>query len=210
MTASANPTCRLYLVTPPGLADEAALTGFLPQIEAALGAGEVACVLLRTTGLPRPAAERAAEALRPVVQAREAAFLVEDQPEIARASWCDGVHLSGAGPSLEAARRILGPEAIVGVACGLSSDQAMAAGEAGADYVAFEGEAAELEPLLAWWQEVVEIPCIALARTDLENAAALARAGADFLAVGDAVWHHPDGPGAAVQALNALLAGRGS
>jgi len=203
-----SPACRLYLVTPPDLAHEAALSAFQPQIEAALGAGDVACVLLRTAGLPGPAAERAAEALRPIVQAREAAFLVEDQPEIARATWCDGVHLSGAGASLEAARRILGPEAIVGVACGLSSDQAMTAAEAGADYVAFEGETAELEPLLAWWHEVIEVPCVALGRIDLENAAALAHA--DFLAVDEAVWRHPDGPGAAVAALNALLAARGS
>ncbi len=203
MTAP-GPHCRLYLVTPPGLADAAALAGFRPALEAALGAADVACVLLRTAGLPGPAAERAAKTLCPVVQAREVAFLVEDQPEIARAAWCDGAHLSGAGTSPEAARRILGPEAIVGVACGLSRHRAMTAGEADADYVAFEGAAVELEPLLAWWQEVMEIPCVAMGGPSLENAAALARA--DFLALGDAVWRHPDGPGAAVAMLNALLA----
>ena len=207
MTAAA---CRLYLMTPPDLANQMALADFLPRIEAALGAGDVACVLLRTAGLPGPAAERAAQALSPIVQAREVALLVEDQPEIARACGCDGVHLSGAGASLDAARRILGPEAIVGLACGLSRHAAMDAGEAGADYVAFAGDAAELEPLLAWWREMMEIPCVAMAGAGLENAAALALAGADFLAVGDAVWRHSAGPGAAVESLNALLAGRGS
>jgi len=204
------PACRLYLMTPPDLSDQAALAGFLPRIEAALGAGDVACVLLRSAGLPDPAAERAARALRPIVQARDVALLVEGQPEVARAGGCDGVHLSGEGASLDAARRILGPEAIVGVACGLSRHAAMDVGEAGADYVAFAGEAGELEPLLAWWQETMEIPCVAMGGTGLENAAALAGAGADFLAVGDAVWRHPAGPAAAVETLNALLAGRGS
>lgn len=201
------PTCRLYLMTPPDLTDQATLAGFLPRLEAALGAGDVACVLLRSAGLPGLAAERAARALSPLVQARDVALLVEDQPEVARASGCDGVHLSGEGAGLDTARRILGPEAIVGVACGLSRHAAMDAGEAGADYVAFAGEADQLEPLLAWWQEVMEIPCVAMGGTGHENAAALARAGADFLAVGDALWRHPAGPAAAVEALNALLAG---
>jgi thiamine-phosphate pyrophosphorylase len=204
---TAAPACRLYLVTPPELADQAALAGFLPEIEAALAAGDVACVLLRTAGLPGPAAARAAAALCPVVQAREAAFLVEDRAEIARAGGCDGVHLSGAATSVAAARRLLGAEAIIGVGCGLSRHDAMDAAEAGADYVGFEGDPAGLEALLAWWQVMIEVPCVAMGPIEFEKAAALALAGADFLALGDAVWRHPAGPGAAVESLNARLAG---
>ncbi len=39
-----------------------------------------------------------------------------------------------------------------------------------------------------------------------ETAGALARAGADFVAVSAAVWRHPEGPAAGVRALNAALA----
>jgi thiamine-phosphate pyrophosphorylase len=39
-----------------------------------------------------------------------------------------------------------------------------------------------------WWSEVFEIPCVGYAG-DAEEAAALAQAGADFVALGDFVWN---------------------
>ena len=107
------------------------------------------------------------------------------------------------------ARRILkGLE--LGVTCHASRDLAMTAGEAGADYVAFGAffpsttkaapEMAGLD-LLAWWSELMEVPCVAIGGITPDNCGPLVQAGADFLAVSAAVWQHVEGPAAAVRAF---------
>jgi thiamine-phosphate pyrophosphorylase len=91
----------------------------------------------------------------------------------------------------------------------------MTAGEGGVDYVMF-GEPrpdgllppiAAVAERAAWWAEIFETPCVAYAPT-LEALARLARTGAEFVALGDAVWDHPDGPAAAVRAALDALAAR--
>ena len=90
-------------------------------------------------------------------------------------------------------------------------DEAMTAGEMGADYVMFgeprgEGPAMPLELLLervGWWAEIFETPCVAYAET-VEAAGGLARAGADFVALGGAVWE-ADFAGRAVREAHALV-----
>jgi thiamine-phosphate pyrophosphorylase len=90
----------------------------------------------------------------------------------------------------------------------------MTAGEMGADYVMFgepRGGAqtigfaslVSLTERVAWWAEVFETPCVAFAQT-IEAAGALADAGADFVALGDAVWANPS-PAAAVRDAQALI-----
>jgi thiamine-phosphate pyrophosphorylase len=68
----------------------------------------------------------------------------------------------------------------------------MSLGEAGAEYVGFgipphvEDRAAAAErrlELVAWWSEIFEPPCVAFDVDTVEDAAALAAAGADFVAV---------------------------
>jgi thiamine-phosphate pyrophosphorylase len=204
--------CGLYLVVPSALAAENSLGRLAEDLAAALEAGDIACVLLRTGGLDDRTALRAARRLGPIAQARDVAFLVKDRPEVARDGGADGLHMSRADAPVATLREAVGPEAIVGLSCGLSRHDAMLAGEAGADYVAFEGvagEEAELKDLLGWWQALMTLPCVARAGVTLETAAALARAGADFLALEDIVWRHPEGPAAAVAAFAARLAEAG-
>jgi thiamine-phosphate pyrophosphorylase len=104
---------------------------------------------------------------------------------------------------------------MVGVTCHDSRHLAMEASEGGADYVAFgaffptttKDAATRAEPeILTIWQETMEIPCVAIGGITAENAAGLAAAGADFIAVSAGVWNHPDGPAAGVKALNAAIA----
>jgi thiamine-phosphate pyrophosphorylase len=198
--------CRLYLITPPGLDGAAALDTFAERLAAALEAGDVACVLLRAAGLDDRTALTAALKLAPLAQERGVAFLVEDRPEVAREAGADGVHVNSGGAPVARVRETIGPEAIVGVGCGLSRHAAMEAAEAGADYVTFAGPEADLAELLAWWQATMTPPCVAQDGVTPDNAVWLARAGADFLALGDAVWQHPDGPAAAIKALATRLA----
>ncbi|MCQ4158451.1 thiamine phosphate synthase [Roseomonas sp. GC11] len=203
--------CRLYLITPPAL-DPAA---FADTLARALDAGDVAAVQLRLKDVGDEALKRAIDILRPVAQARDVAFLLNDRADLARATGCDGAHLGQGDGDHARARKLLGPELMLGITCHGSRHLAMEAGEVGADYVAFGAffptatktveHRAEPE-ILEWWSEMFELPSVAIGGITAENCAPLVRAGADFLAVVGAVWNHPDGPAAGVKALNAAIA----
>jgi thiamine-phosphate pyrophosphorylase len=61
--------------------------------------------------------------------------------------------------------------------------------------------------LLAWWSEMMTVPSVAIGGITVENCRALVEAGADFLAVSAGVWHHPEGPAAAVRRFNEIIRG---
>ena len=143
-------------------------------------------------------------------------FLFEGPALTAVETGCDGAHLGQSDGNHAAARRLLGPERTLGVTCHASRHLAMEAGEAGADYVAFgaffptstkEAKHRVAPEILEWWSGMFELPCVAIGGITAENCAPLVRAGADFLAVVGAVWHHPEGPAAGVRAMNAAIAG---
>lgn len=204
--------CRLYLITPPAID----LAAFAPVFARALDAGDVAAVQLRLKGVDDDAVLRAAEALMPLAQARGAAFLVNDSPMLAKKAGADGVHVGQQDAPYAEARAILGPDAMVGVSCHASTDLGLEAAQAGADYVAFgafyatptKDAPTRADPaILAWWQENVTVPCVAIGGITPANAAALIEAGADFIAVSSGVWSWPEGPEAAVRAFARRLAG---
>lgn len=210
--ASAGPDCCLYLITPPALPDPKAFADLLART---LESADVACVQLRLKGVEDAALCRIADLLRPVCQDRDVALLINDRPDLARKTGLDGVHVGQEDTPLEAARRIVGADAIVGVTCHDSRHLAMVAGEGGADYVAFgafyptatkEAPTRADPEILRWWAAMMVIPQVAIGGITLANAAPLIAAGADFLAVCGGVWDHPEGPEAAVRALNRLIA----
>jgi thiamine-phosphate pyrophosphorylase len=196
---------RLYLATPPLVAAR----DFLPALEAALSAGDVASLLIRFGAVDAREREAVAKTLAPLAQARDVAALVEGDPSIALRAGADGAHVSGSGEALAAAVTKLSPRYIVGAGDLASRDDAMRAGELGADYVLFEAE--DFDARLAqvdWWAELFNTPCVARAAT-LGEIAPLTRAGADFILLDDAVWDDARGPAAAVaQALETLSQGR--
>ena len=206
------PRCRLYLVTPPRL-DPAT---FRDHLAAALDGGDVGAVQLRLKDADDDTVRRAIAVLQPVAQSRDVAFLLNDRPDLARATGCDGAHVGQEDMPVREARRILGPDLTLGVSCNGSRELAMNGGEDGADYVAFgaffpsgtKTEApVEAEPeILAWWSEIMELPCVAIGGITAANCAPLVQAGADFLAVVSAVWDHPQGPAAGVRDMNAAIA----
>lgn len=179
-----------------------------------LDAGDVACVQLRLKGIADDEIRRAIQALRPIVQGRDVAFILNDRPDLAAETGCDGVHIGQEDVSYAEARRILGDDAIVGVTCHNSLDLAKRAAEQGADYVAFGAfyatttkdpkTRADLDTL-QWWATFMTVPCVAIGGITAENAAPLIAAGADFIAVSSWVWDHADGPSAAVRAINHVI-----
>jgi thiamine-phosphate pyrophosphorylase len=165
------------------------------------------------THAPDDAIRRAAERLLPITRAHDVAFLINDRADLAVELDCDGVHVGQEDTPHKEARRLLGDDRIVGVTCHDSRHLAMEAAEGGADYVAFgafyptETKTPKFRTrpdLLQWWSEVMEVPCVAIGGITADNAAPLVAAGADFIAVSAGVWNHPEGPAAAVKALNAV------
>lgn len=212
---TARPKTRLYLISPPRFA----LEGFAAELADALAAGDVAAFQLRMKPAEGAALGdgpilAACERLIPLCQAAGAAFILNDRPDLAARAGADGVHIGQEDAPYAEARRLMGPDRTVGVTCHNSRHLAMEAAEAGADYVAFGafGQTATKDPktfaepdILTWWQELMEIPCVAIGGITPETAGALAAAGADFVAVSGAVWTHGEGPAAAVRAFDAAL-----
>jgi len=203
--------CRLYLVTPPAL-DPAA---FAPKLTEALDAGDVACVQLRLKDVDDDTVRRAIEVLCPITQSHGVAFILNDRPDLAAETGCDGVHVGQSDWSYAKARKAVGANAIVGVTCHDSRHLAMEAAEAGADYVAFGAfyptttKPSNYRPapsILSLWAAVFEVPCVAIGGITPDNAEPIVAAGADFIAVCQAVWGKDD-PGAAVRAFVKVLAG---
>lgn len=206
-------TCRLYLITPPRI-DDLALFG--RTLAEALDAGDVSALQIRLKDVPDEVIAAAVDVLTPIAHARDVAIILNDRPDLAAKYGCDGVHVGQGDASYAQARKLVGSERIVGVTCHDSRHLAMEAAEAGADYVAFgaffptttKDAATRAEPeILTIWQETMEVPCVAIGGITAENVAIVAAAGADFAAVSAGVWAHPEGPAAAVKAINAAIAG---
>ena len=175
--------------------------------------------LLLDLGEAAPTDIAAIAALVGSAQKAGVATLISDAADLARIVKADGVHLSAAADIAErydAARESLGTRFIVGADAGRSRHDAMSLGEKGADYVAFgipphvEDRATareRREDLVAWWSEIFEVPCVAFDVDDAEDAAALASAGADFIAIRLRDAMAPDDIGPHVSQIAAGLVG---
>ncbi len=199
---------RLYLVTPP-LGDPAA---FVPLLNAALDAGDIAAVLLRLEAADERTLTDRIKAVAAVVQRRDIALILDGHPHLAVRAGADGAHLTGIA-ALDAAIGALKPDRIAGAGGLRSRDDAMLAGEAGADYVMFgeDDSRGHRQPFdfeldrLAWWAELFELPCVGYAGSR-DEILPLAQVGADFIALGDWIWTHPNGPAAAIAEAVAHIA----
>ncbi|HNJ47230.1 MAG TPA: thiamine phosphate synthase [Novosphingobium sp.] len=201
--------CQLYLISPLDVGG-----AFPDRLARALDAGPVAAFQFRVKDIDEHRAARLAETLQALCAARDVAFIVNDSISLAKRIGADGVHLGQDDGTVAEARQRLGREAQIGVTCHNSRHLAMEAGEAGADYVAFgaffptqtkQTEYRAEPDLLTWWQDLFEIPCVAIGGITPENCAPLVAAGADFLAVSHAVWGGNEA--AAVRAFAVVLGG---
>jgi thiamine-phosphate pyrophosphorylase len=195
--------CQLLLIGPPSY-DPARLA---EQLAAALAVGGVAGFVLPVDLAGRHPSSLSARLapVRAMCAEADTACLVRDHAGLALEIGADGVHLGGVAADVPARRAALGRERILGVSCGRSRDAAMTAGEAGADYVGFgdlrQRPGHEVFGLLEWWSELFVLPCLAEAAIAKGDCAALARAGADFVAVGGSIWTDSAGPAAAIRRL---------
>jgi thiamine-phosphate pyrophosphorylase len=200
--------CRLYLISPQEVGG-----GFPDRLRAALEPGIAAAFQLRVKDVGEHELARLAEPLQRICADAEVTFIVNDSIALAKRLGADGVHLGQSDGDIRDAREVLGPDAQIGKTCHDSRHFAMEAGEAGADYVAFGAfyptttKPSNFRPdpaILSWWSALFEIPCVAIGGVTPNNAKPLVDAGADFIAVCQAVWGAAD-PGAAVRAFEEPL-----
>ena len=188
-----RPPCQLYLISPLDVAG-----AFPDRLARALDAAPVAAFQFRVKNVGQHDAARMAEPLQRICADREVAFIVNDDISLAKRLGADGVHLGQDDGDPREARDALGPGVQIGVTCHGSRHMAMAAGDAGADYIAFgsfhptttKEVKHRAEPsILSWWSALFELPCVAIGGITPDNAAPLVAAGADFIAVSGAVWN---------------------
>ncbi len=156
---------------------------------------------------------REARELARLCHGHGAIFIVNDDCELAAHSGADGVHLGRDDATLPAARSRLGPEALVGISCYDSLDRALAAQEAGADYVAFGSfflsatKPAAVRASLALLEQArraLSLPIVAIGGITPDNGGSLVAAGAHALAIVSGVFGQPD-PEAAARQYAALF-----
>lgn len=186
----------LYAVTPER-ADGGAL---LADVEAALAGG---CRVVQLRDKLSPMAERLARAraLRAATLRHGALLLINDDLALCRLVDADGVHLGRDDGDLALARRLLGPEKILGASCYADLARAQAAEQAGADYVAFgaafpsptKPEAANATvDLFFRAKTALTVKVCAIGGITAANAPTLLAAGVDLLAVITDLFSAPD------------------
>jgi len=199
---------QIYLITPP----EIELSRFPALLGRVLDAHPVACIRLALATRDEDKIARAADACREVAHARDVAIVIDTHIMLVERLGLDGVHLADGARHVRAARKALGPDAIVGAFCGASTHDGMTAGEAGADYISFgpvgatllgDGTRAEAD-LFQWWSQMIELPVVAEGGLDADLVAQLAPV-TDFFGIGDEIWGAED----PVTALGDLIAAMG-
>ena len=202
---------RLYLISPQDVGGT-----FPDRLRAALEPGVASAFQLRVKGVEEHELARLAEPLQRICADADVAFIVNDSMKLAKRLGADGVHLGQSDGDIREGRALLGPGAQIGRTCHDSRHLAMQAGEDGADYVAFgafyetttkPSNYRPKPPILSWWATLFEIPCVAIGGITPENAKPLVDAGADFVAVCQAVWGKDD-PAAAAAAFEQVLSGK--
>jgi thiamine-phosphate pyrophosphorylase len=183
---------RLFLVAP-GLPIEHVLA----CVKAATTAGDVASIVVTPVQAP---------ALAKPLQNAGIAVIVAEDANAAAANRCDGVQISDAA-SYAPARQTMGKNGIVGIACGSSRHLAMEMAEAGADYVAFSqsARAPGNEPIIKWWSDVFEAPCVAYEPVEDASLDTLLPQNPDFIRPSDTMWDTPEDARRLIESLSKRL-----
>jgi thiamine-phosphate pyrophosphorylase len=202
-----NEQPQIYLITPP-VADFTSYPDLLARI---LDATDIACIRLALASRDEDAIARTADTLRDVAHARDVALVIGDHVLLAQRLGLDGVHLGDGARAVREARKLLGPDAIVGSHCAASRHDGTSAAESGADYISFgpvgasdlgDGGAAPAD-LFKWWSQMIEVPVVAEGGLTPDLIRKLA-AHTDFFGIGEEIWTAGD-PLAALQELRTAL-----
>lgn len=197
MRTGLRDSLRLYLVTDPVLCGPG---GVLEVCEKALAAGVGFLQLRDKTASTRDLVEQA-KALARLSNHHHALFVVNDRVDVAMASGAHGVHLGADDMPVATARRLMGPEALIGASV-RTPEEALAAWNDGADYLAANivfhtpTKPDPREPLglsgVTLLAGATPLPLVAIGGINVSNARSVIDAGAAGIAVVSAIMSAPD------------------
>jgi thiamine-phosphate pyrophosphorylase len=200
------PRCRLVIVIP-------AMDNISKIVGKALDAGDVASAVITQDNLTEAAFARHCQELVPIIQARGVAALVCDDTRAAGRSGADGILVQQPDQDYREIAARFSPQKIVGFGGSLNRHRALELGEANPDFLFFGKVNGDIRPephpknlaLANWWSELVAIPCVIMGGSAVESVVECAASGAEFVALGLAVFADTDGPAEAVRRANELL-----
>ncbi len=186
----------LYAITP-DINDSAQLS---LQVEATLRGGARLLQYRHKTASYELKLEQATKLLS-ICQRYDAKLIINDDVDLCTAINADGVHLGASDREIATARKLLGSEKIIGASCYNQLELAKVAQSAGASYVAFGAcfvsstkPNAAYAPLSLFTQAKKELtlPVVAIGGITLTNAQSVINAGADSIAVINALFGASD------------------
>ena len=197
--------CRIVLIAPAGIEPA--------RLIAALDGGDVASLILPGWGLDDDAFQRRAEAIVPKVQEHGVAVMIADDARIAMRARADGLHVEGSRQELQDIVARHQSKLMIGTGGATTRDEALDLGEARPDYMFFGRFGYDTKPephprnlrLGEWWAEMVQVPCIVMAGSDIASVADVAATGSEFVALSAAIFGEDTDPADAVSRANALL-----
>lgn len=171
---------RLFLLAP-----EIGASDLLHCVDAAATAADIASIVIPPRLL--------LQTVEPL-QAKGIAVLTTGDPQLAAKHRCDGLHMDAGLDTYRAARTKLGARSIVGAFCAGSRHAAMEMAEAGADYIALaqSTRSAGGEPIVGWWSQTFEIPCVAFEPVPAADLDTLLPQNPDFIRPSDEMWTSPE------------------
>ncbi len=171
---------RFYLVAPATLEP----TSIIACAEAAIAAGDCASIIVPDT--------LKTEDVAALQELGLAVLLADVEPRIVSRLRADGLHLNSMEHAIVDLRMSLPRDAMIGINAGISRHTAMEAAEQGADYVAFNQKSQTGgEPLVKWWNDVMEIPAVPFDAISPTELAILLPQNPDFIRPSDDMWQSP-------------------
>ena len=210
MTETSPPNrCRIVLISPSGESADS----FAAKFSAAISGGDIASIILPVNGMDEAAFQNFAEKIVPLAQEAGIAAIVADDTRIAGRVKADGIHIEGKKAALAEAIESFQPKLMVGVGGAKTRDDALELGEERPDYIFFGRFGYDNKPephsrnlsLGGWWAEMIQIPVIVMAGSDIASVEAVGATGADFVALSSAVFADGIDPKTAVARANAIL-----
>jgi thiamine-phosphate pyrophosphorylase len=201
--------CRIVLISPAGETADS----FASKFSAAISGGDVASVILPANGMDEASFQAFAERIVPIAQDAGIAAIIADDTRIAGRVKADGIHIEGGKAALAEAIENFQAKMAVGTGGAKTRDDALELGEERPDYIFFGRFGYDNKPephhrnltLGRWWAEMIQVPVIVMAGSDIASVEAVAATGVDFVALSAAVFANGVDPKEAVARANAVL-----
>ena len=197
--------CRIVLIAPPFVPAE--------QICSAFEGGDIASLILPDNGMDDASFQAFAERIVPIAQGAGIAVIIAGDSRIAGRVQADGIHVEAKPRDLAETIERLAGKMMVGAGGAKTRDEALELGEERPDYMFFGRFGYDNKPephprnlsLGEWWAQMIQIPCIVMAGSDLASVEDVAATGAEFVALSSAVFAEGVDPKTAVARANALV-----